>query len=219
MVSRPRKPQTVSLRRITLTVVSIVRVRADRLLLGFIVATSFLSMWISNSATAMLIVPIGTAVIVSVGTIDEQERETAEGYEVDELVAGVRTDSDERPATGFGLALMLGIAYSASIGGVAILIGSPPNAVFAGGVESHLDVQIAFLDWLVFTGPLSIVILLDQYISSGIDEYAIRDFFERDGIGSGFGPGTALVTSTDAPKVEASTNSSRSNEMVKCARR
>ncbi len=151
-------------RRIALTVVSLVGVRADRLLLGFMVATAFLSMWISNSATAMLMVPIGTAIIVSVGTVDEHEPGLSEGYDDDELVVGLRTDPNDRPATDFGLALMLGIAYSASIGGAATLIGSPPNAVLAGVAESRLDVQISFLDWLVFAGPLSIVFLFVTWL-------------------------------------------------------
>jgi len=59
---------------------------------------------------------------------------------------------------------MLGIAYSASIGGAATLIGSPPNAVFAGVAESRLDVQISFLDWLVFAGPLSVVFLFVTWL-------------------------------------------------------
>jgi sodium-dependent dicarboxylate transporter 2/3/5 len=144
--------------------VSLVGVRADRLLLGFMMATAFLSMWISNSATAMLMVPIGTAVIISVGTVGESDRALVEGDEENELVVGVRTDPDDRPATDFGLALMLGIAYSASIGGAATLIGSPPNAVFAGVAASRLDVQISFLDWLVFAGPLSIVFLFVTWL-------------------------------------------------------
>ncbi|MFW5950155.1 MAG: SLC13 family permease [archaeon] len=152
-------------KRIALTVVSLVGVRADRILLGFMMATAFLSMWISNSATAMLMVPIGTAVIVSVGTVDEHDRELTEGYEEDNPLVGSRTDPDDRPLTGFGLALMLGIAYSASIGGAATLIGSPPNAVFAGVAASRLNVQISFLDWLVFAGPLSIVLLSVTWVS------------------------------------------------------
>ena len=151
-------------KRIALTVVSLAGVQADRLLLGFMMATAFLSMWISNSATAMLMVPIGTAVIISVGTVDESDRALVEGDEEDELVVGVRTDPDDRPATDFGLALMLGIAYSASIGGTATLIGSPPNAVLAGVAESSLYVQISFLDWLVFAGPLSIVFLFVTWL-------------------------------------------------------
>jgi sodium-dependent dicarboxylate transporter 2/3/5 len=151
-------------RRIALAVVSIVGVQSDRLLLGFMMATAFLSMWISNSATAMLMVPIGTAVIVSVGTVEKQGRGLAGEYEEDGLLTGIRTEPDERPAPGFGLPLMLGIAYSASIGGAATLIGSPPNAVFAGVAESRLDVQISFLDWLVFAGPLSIVFLFVTWL-------------------------------------------------------
>ncbi|KOX91460.1 anion transporter [Haloarcula rubripromontorii] len=149
-------------RRIALTIMSLVGTRSDRILLGFMLATAFLSMWISNSATAMLMVPIGTAVVVSVEAVDEQEM--AAGNEDDDIVAGVRTDPDERPASAFGLALMLGIAYSASIGGVATLIGSPPNAVFAGVAESRLDVQVNFLDWLVFAGPLSVVFLFVTWV-------------------------------------------------------
>lgn len=152
-------------RRIALAVVSLVGVRADRLLLGFMMATAFLSMWISNSATAMLMVPIGIAVIVSVGAVDGEDRDRdEEEIEAADLVAGVRTDPDERPVADFGLALMLGIAYSASIGGAATLIGSPPNAVFAGVAEARLDVEITFLDWLVFAGPLSLVFLFVTWL-------------------------------------------------------
>lgn len=151
-------------RRIALTVVSLVGVRVDRLLLGFMVATAFLSMWISNSATAMLMVPIGAAVIVSIGAVDEQERKLIAGDDTADLATGGRTNLDGQPVTDFGLALMLGIAYSASIGGAATLIGSPPNAVFAGVAESRLDVQISFLDWLVFAGPLSVVFLFVTWL-------------------------------------------------------
>jgi sodium-dependent dicarboxylate transporter 2/3/5 len=151
-------------RRIALTVVGLVGVRSNRLLLGFMIATAFLSMWISNSATAMLMVPIGTAVITSLGPIETSDQAPAERSVEDDLVAGLRTAPDELPASDFGLALMLGIAYSASIGGVATLIGSPPNAVFAGVAESRLDVQISFLDWIVFAGPLSFVFLLITWV-------------------------------------------------------
>ncbi|MDZ7701188.1 MAG: DASS family sodium-coupled anion symporter [Halobacteriales archaeon] len=151
-------------RRIALTIVSLVGVESERLLLGFMVATAFLSMWISNSATAMLMVPIGAAVIISLGSMGEQGRSTIEGTEGDELITGLRTAPEDRPADGFGLALMLGIAYSASIGGLATLIGSPPNAVFAGVAEARLDVQISFLDWLVFAGPLAVVFLIVTWV-------------------------------------------------------
>ena len=148
-------------RRIALAVVAFVGVRSTRLLLGFMLATAFLSMWISNSATAMLMVPIGTAVIVAFDT--QQESDPPSEADENELLAGVRTAPDRRSESDFALALMLGIAYSASIGGAATLIGSPPNAVFAGVAESRLDVRISFLDWLVFAGPLSAVFLLASW--------------------------------------------------------
>ncbi len=151
-------------KRIALTLVAVVGVRADRLLLGFMVATAFLSMWISNSATAMLMVPIGTAVIVSIASGKEHEPEQIKKQQETELIVGVGTEPEERPASEFGLALMLGIAYSASIGGTATLIGSPPNAVFAGVAESQLAVQISFLDWLVFAGPLAILFLVVTWL-------------------------------------------------------
>ncbi|WP_435073017.1 SLC13 family permease [Halorubrum sp. HHNYT27] len=150
-------------RRMALTVVSLVGSRGDRLLLGLMAATAGLSMWISNSAAAMLMVPIGTAIIVSVGTATEHERDRS-ADDAASSVTGVHSESDERPSNGFALALMLGIAYSASIGGAATLIGSPPNAVFAGVAESRLNVQISFLDWLVFAGPLSVVLLIVTWL-------------------------------------------------------
>jgi len=151
-------------RRIALNIMGLVGTQSDRLLLGFMLATAFLSMWISNSATAMLMVPIGAAVVVSIGGVDGHEQEMGAGNEDDAIVAGVRTESDERPAGDFGLALMLGIAYSASIGGMATLVGSPPNAVLAGVADSRLDIQVSFLDWLVFAGPLSVVFLFVTWL-------------------------------------------------------
>ena len=148
-------------RRIALVIVSLVGTRPRRVVLGFMVATAFLSMWISNSATAMLMVPIGTAVVSAVGTsrsdTQSQNRERSLGSD---LLEGLGTDPDERPAGTVGLTLLLAIAYSASIGGTATLIGSPPNAVFAGVAASQLGLQITFLDWLPFAGPLAAVFLL-----------------------------------------------------------
>jgi sodium-dependent dicarboxylate transporter 2/3/5 len=151
-------------RRIALTIVRVVGVRSDRLVLGFMVATAVLSMWISNSATAMLMVPIGIAVIVSIRDVEEPPMATANGGRDAEFLEGLPTDLDDRPVSSFGLALMLGIAYSASIGGLATLIGSPPNAVFAGIAESSLDVEVTFLDWLVFASPLSLGFLVLTWV-------------------------------------------------------
>ena len=125
-------------RRIALHTVRLVGVTPNRVILGFMVATAFLSCWISNTATAMLMVTIGMAVLHQMlGT--ENEQDTAQHN--------------------FATALMLGIAYAASIGGVATLIGTPPNAILAGVIEKQYGFSIGFADWMMFAAPLSIVML------------------------------------------------------------
>lgn len=120
-------------RRIALQVLRAVGARPDRIVFGFMAATAFLSMWLSNTATTMMMLPIGMAVIARLGT-DTQSH--------------------------FGRSLMLAIAYAASIGGVATLIGTPPNAVMAGIVEKTLGLTIGFGQWMLFGLPLSVVMLL-----------------------------------------------------------
>jgi sodium-dependent dicarboxylate transporter 2/3/5 len=129
-------------RRIAMHIVNRVGTSETRLVLGFMLATAFLSMWISNTATAMLMVTIGIAVLYQIG----------------------HTDSSSAKSTGFDTALMLGIAYSASIGGVATLIGTPPNAILAGVAESTLGMQIGFTAWMSFALPLSLIMLLFAWL-------------------------------------------------------
>lgn len=122
-------------KRIALTIMSWVGTSPSRLILGFMLATAFLSMWISNTATAAMMLPIALAV--------------AELF---------RPQDTEGPYE-FGICLMLGIAYSASIGGVSTLIGTPPNAVFAGAVDELLNEQIGFGSWMMVGLPVTIVML------------------------------------------------------------
>ena len=128
-------------KRIALHTIRIVGMTPDRVLLGFMLATAFLSCWISNTATAMLMVTIGMAVLRQL-TVDGPDNEGA-----------------QLQPSNFGIALMLGIAYSASIGGVATLIGTPPNAILAGVVEKQLGYRISFAEWMTFAAPLSIIML------------------------------------------------------------
>ncbi len=123
--------------RIALHTIRLVGVTPQRIVLGFMLSTAFLSMWISNTATTMMMVTIAAAVLHEV----EQQIEHKSG----ELR--------------FGVALMLGIGYAASIGGVATLIGTPPNAIFAGVVERTYGYSISFLDWMSFGLPLALVML------------------------------------------------------------
>lgn len=120
-------------RRIALHTIVLVGTSPRRIILGFMLATAVLSMWISNTATAMMMLPIGLAVIA--------QRE------------GTGQEND------FATALMLGIAYAASIGGVATLIGTPPNAILAGILQEQQGITIGFAQWMGFAFPLSALML------------------------------------------------------------
>lgn len=126
-------------RRIALHIIKVVGVSPSRIILGFMLATAFLSMWVSNTATTMMMLPIAIAVV---SKLTNNDSSGANGY-----------------TAYFGVALMLGIAYSASIGGVATLIGTPPNAILAGVVEHVYGHRISFAAWMAFGLPLSIVML------------------------------------------------------------
>ncbi|MDA9909488.1 SLC13 family permease [Gammaproteobacteria bacterium] len=126
-------------RRIALNVILKVGSSPNRLVLGFMLATALLSMWISNTATAMMMTPVAIAVI-------EQTRQER----------GSDAVSDNYS---FGTALMLGIAYSASIGGVATLVGTPPNAILIGIIDTVYGYEITFVDWMKLGVPVSITML------------------------------------------------------------
>jgi len=135
-------------RRIALTIISVIGTNTDRIILGFMVATGFLSMWISNTATAMMMVPIGLAIIYQVS---------------DALKDDSRVDtSDEN--FGFGKAMMLGIAYSASLGGIATIIGTPPNAALAGVIKQMYNVELAFGTWMLFGVPIAVIFIMLTWV-------------------------------------------------------
>ncbi len=126
-------------RRIALTIISAIGTNMDRIVLGFMVATGFLSMWISNTATAMMMVPIGLAII----------------YQVSDALKDNPSIDTSKENFGFGKALMLGIAYSASLGGVATLIGTPPNTLLAGAIDTMYGIELSFAKWMLFGVPLA----------------------------------------------------------------
>jgi len=125
-------------KRIALNIINLIGTNVKSIILGFMLATAFLSMWISNTATAVMMLPIGMAIIA-------QLRDNPDTVEDENLT--------------FGKALMLAIAYSASIGGVATLIGTPPNLVLAGIVQETYGVEITFSKWFMFGLPISIILL------------------------------------------------------------
>lgn len=124
-------------RRIALNIINLIGSNVSSIILGFMVATAFLSMWISNTATSVMMLPIGMAIV-------SQFKKGKNGNEGNVL----------------GKALMLAIAYSASIGGVATLIGTPPNLVLAGILEEVYDVKLGFFQWMTFAMPVSMVLLV-----------------------------------------------------------
>ena len=131
-------------RRMALTIVRHVGTSPSRIVLGFMCAAAFISMWVSNTATAAMMMPIGLAVIQQA-----VEAVEAEG-------AGI----DTRPGHfHFGANLMLGIAYGASIGGVATIIGTPPNVFLAGTMSAIHGIEISFVKWLGFGIPFVLLFL------------------------------------------------------------
>lgn len=130
-------------KRIALQVIRIIGTNVSKIILGFMVATAFLSMWISNTATSVMMLPIAMSIVT-------------------QLKDNPATREDENLI--FGKALMLGIAYSASIGGVATLIGTPPNLVFAGYVEEVYGIEITFWQWAKWGLPIAIPLLVIAWV-------------------------------------------------------
>lgn len=124
-------------KRIALATLLAVGNQPSRQIAGFMIATAFISMWVSNTATSIMMLPIGLSVI---------------GL----LIAG----SEEKEGARFAVALLLGIAYSASVGGIATLIGTPPNALLAAFMRENYDIQIGFGQWMLLGLPLSIGMLV-----------------------------------------------------------
>lgn len=125
-------------RRIALTIINIIGASVSKVILGFMIATAFMSMWISNTATSVMMLPIGMAIISQLKD---------------------HPSTPENENTIFGKALMLAIAYSASIGGMATLIGTPPNLVLAGVVQEFYGIEISFGQWFQFGFPISLILL------------------------------------------------------------
>jgi solute carrier family 13 (sodium-dependent dicarboxylate transporter), member 2/3/5 len=124
-------------RRLALAILRAVGTRPVNLIGGFMLGTAFLSMWISNTATVLMMLPMALSVIALV------DREAGEG--------GVDPH--------FALALLLGLAYAANIGGMGTLIGTPPNALLAGFMSESLGVEIGFGEWMLLGVPLVAVAL------------------------------------------------------------
>ncbi|MDG2476227.1 MAG: DASS family sodium-coupled anion symporter [Flavobacteriaceae bacterium] len=125
-------------KRIALNIINLIGTNIVNIILGFMIATAFMSMWISNTATSVMMLPIAIAIVAQLSD---------------------NPDTVENENLNFGKALMLAIAYSASIGGIATLIGTPPNLVLAGVVEETFGYEITFAKWFQFGFPISLILL------------------------------------------------------------
>ncbi|MBQ3034050.1 MAG: DASS family sodium-coupled anion symporter [Deferribacterales bacterium] len=131
-------------KRIALYTIRAVGASPSLMTLGFMISVGFMSMWVSNTACAMMMIPIGLAVVTQV---------------TGKTSADILSGSTSKFEMNFAKGLMLGIAYAASLGGVATLIGTPPNTIMVGMMDSMYGVKITFAQWLIIGVPMAIVML------------------------------------------------------------
>ncbi len=137
-------------RRIALNIVHFVGVNPSSIIIGFIAASAFLSMWVSNTATAIMMLPIAMSILNLI------ERKPGEGK------------------LNFEIVLVLSIAYGCSIGGVGTLIGTPPNALLAGFMHENYGIEISFFQWMKVGVPIMIISLPLMYLMLTKVVYPIR---------------------------------------------
>ena len=129
-------------KRIALNIIKFTGTTPNKVVLGFMIATAFMSMWISNTASTVVMLPIAISVIKLL--VDDSD-----GF----------TKGDKN----FALSIMLGIAFAANAGGIATVIGTPPNSVLIGLLENQYNIQISFLTWMSFGLPFSIIMVVAVY--------------------------------------------------------
>ncbi len=131
-------------RRIALNIIRITGTTPNKVVLGFMIATASLSMWISNTATVVVMLPIAMSVIKLL---------------IDDVDGFTKKDRN------FAVSVLLGIAFSANAGGIATVIGTPPNSILIGLLENEYQIEISFLKWMVFALPFSIIMIGLSYIT------------------------------------------------------
>ncbi|MDZ4810814.1 MAG: DASS family sodium-coupled anion symporter [Bacteroidota bacterium] len=129
-------------KRIALNIVRITGTSGDRIVLGFILASGLLSMWLSNTATTMMMFPIALSVIHVM-----KENNRGEGN-----------------IKNFSLTIMLAVAYASNIGGIATIIGTPPNVAYVGYIQKKYNYDVDFVNWMLICTPLAILLLAALYL-------------------------------------------------------
>ncbi len=154
-------------RRIALNIIKKTGTTPNKVILGFMIATAFLSMWISNTACAVFMLPIALSVIHLL--IND-----ADGF----------TKNDQN----FAISVMLGIAFSANAGGIATVIGTPPNSILIGLLENQYHIEISFFKWMLIGLPFSIVLIAIIYLvmvkwmfpNNGLEFNASKDIIDSE---------------------------------------
>ncbi|MCY7753024.1 SLC13 family permease [Bacillus haynesii] len=134
-------------KRIALNIISVVGTSTSRIVLGFMAATGFLSMWVSNTAAVMMMLPIGTAIIHQVSAVMKSERKDLAGEEAK-----------------FSKALIFSIGYAGTIGGLGTLIGTPPNIILAANIKKLYGVEVSFGGWMAFAVPVVVILLVAVWL-------------------------------------------------------
>lgn len=131
-------------KRIALSIVNLTGTSGNKIILGFILATGFLSMWLSNTATTMMMFPIAASVI----KVMSDNNYDAKGFR------------------NFSLCLMLAIAYASNFGGIATIIGTPPNVAFVGFIQKQYNYTVQFAGWMLICTPIAFLLMLSLYFVS-----------------------------------------------------
>ncbi len=149
-------------RRIALLTLARVGTHPRQIILGLMIATAFLSMWVSNTATTLMMLPIGLSVLTLVVENSRNAGTRAESAAMTEEIRSGKAISDvieDRDVRIFGVALVLAIAWAATIGGLGTLLGSPPNAIVAGYISEELGRTVGFAQWMMLGVPIVIVFI------------------------------------------------------------
>lgn len=132
-------------RRLALSIVNRTGTSANTIIFGFMLASFSISMWISNTATTLMMLPIAASVVL--------------------LLVKPGEESSNRGTRNFATALMLSIAYGSSIGGIATLVGSPPNASMAGILDKSFQCPVSFFTWMKYGFPFALVFLVIAFVA------------------------------------------------------
>ena len=128
--------------RIALNILKKTGGNGNQILLGFMISTFVISMWISNTATTMMMFPIALSVL----------KVMSRNY-------------DKSTLGNFSTAILLSIAYASNIGGLSTIIGTPPNTAYVGFMADHMNINISFFQWFLFCFPLAVLILIALYLA------------------------------------------------------